>query len=171
MLKSAEFWHWFFSIVGPSTFLGAILFFILSVWRDHRRWVADNKKGEWRQMLDELQACMEQMAFVFKQTVSFQESSYPEIGMSKGYRILHDRIFIADAVRKYSLEDKWTDLCAYVQRKDVPREPNEQGNLPTATGFNIKTQTLKGELVDCARRDLNLDSSLFRWWNRLRTWK
>jgi len=170
MFKSPEFWKWFFSILGPSTFIGAILFFFLSAWRDHWRWAADNKKSEWRQLIDCLRDGISGMALGFESVVrpidEHEPMNNPETAYGEGIHLLRDRIFIAGAIRKYKIESKWTELAQYIEMAHAPRDPHQRGAL-TRTGYFIKANAFQEELVNIARRDLGLDSRIKLLWSRL----
>jgi hypothetical protein len=164
-----EFWKWFFSVLGPSTFIGAILFFFLSSWRDRQRWAADNKKNEWRELIDRLQVGLAAMACKFDpiRTGDARDlMSDPDNAFGAGVRLLRDRIFIAEAIRKYKIEEKWTTVATYAESADAPREPHQRG-APTRTGYALKATAFHDDLVNVARLDLKLTSRFRLWWIRV----
>jgi hypothetical protein len=126
--------------------------------RERLRWISDNKKAEWRELIDELDKSLIAMGHAFS-TVNVVSASDPwndpMAGIGKGNRIIHDRIFIADALKKHGVLAKWEELVRYTSDASNPREPSQQGE-PTPVGFSLKANAFQDELLRIARKDLGL---------------
>lgn len=132
--------------------------------REHRRWVLDNKKLEWRELIDEMQVCFNRMVYAFQDfnvISGADDSNDPEAGMRKGYRILRNRIFIADAIAEHKIMEQWQELLAYVHSARMPREPRQQG-APTHVGYNERAGALQDRLMEVARLDIEVATNR-RW--------
>jgi len=129
----------------------------LSFSREHRRWVLDNKKLEWRELIDEIHACFERMACGFQNfnVISpTDDSNDPDAGVRRGFRILRNRIFIAPAIAQHRLMEQWQELVAYMHSARQPREPQQHGEMPTYVGFNQRAAAFEDKLMEVVRLDL-----------------
>jgi hypothetical protein len=123
--------------------------------REHKRWVLDNKKQEWRELVDTMHECMDRMA---KDLSSGAEASFHQ-----GYRILRNRIFIADAIAHEQIMKEWKRLVDYALTAQVPRDPSTHRGPtggPTPVGFNNLAAPFEDKLMGLARHDLRLPRSL-----------
>src|SRR6266478_5686958 len=74
-------------------------------------------------------------------------------GLGIGSRVMNNRIFIADVLKKSGIAQKWQDMMAYVCSSDSPRDANQQGGLPTLNGYISKVNAFQDELIRVARED------------------
>ena len=115
--------------------------------RDQKRWILDNKKQEWRELVDTMHECFDRMA---------DFSSEANESIQEGYRILRNRIFIADVISKERIMESWQKLVEYSQSAQLPRESHTAGGVPTPVGFNLLACPLEDKLMELVRRDLSL---------------
>jgi hypothetical protein len=145
--------------------LGAILSYLFGSHLQHRRWILDNKMREWRELIDELHACLERMGFAFLQINVLSQTddrNDPEAGIRRGYIALRGRLFIAEAIERRQIIDKWAEIVKYVCGARSPRDDSQRGG-PTETGFEQKASALEDELMQIARDDLKITSTYIRW--------
>ena len=84
------------------------------------------------------------------------ESNDYQAGIRRGNRVLRDRIFIAESVKKYRLIEKWDELVLYAHSGRAPRDRWERG-CPTMGGFDKKARAFLDEkLMEIAREDMGV---------------
>ena len=151
-------WQTVLSIIGVSSLIGTLLGNFLSHRRDRSHWISDNKKAEWRELIMQLDQSMTVMAnaFSFVGVMDSDNSNSPHFGMQTGFRTIEDRIFIADAVKKFEIAQKWEQLCKYVGSASDPAHSTSQRGSATHTGFNLLARTFRESVLDSARKDLDL---------------
>ncbi|MGB6829935.1 MAG: hypothetical protein WBE41_17940 [Terracidiphilus sp.] len=115
--------------------------------REHKRCVLDNKKQEWRELVDTMHECMDRMAKDL--------SSGAEASIHQGYRILRNRIFIADVVTHEQITKGWKSLVDYALTAQLPPDPSAHGGQ-TLVGFNNLAAPFEDKLMELARHDLLL---------------
>ncbi len=96
------------------------------------RWINDNKKSEWRELIDQLDKSIAAMRYAFSNSsviVANDPSHDPGIGIFNGNRAIQDKIFILEALRKNGLIEEWTKLVNYISEIGNPREPSQRGGL------------------------------------------
>ena len=149
-------WQTVLSILGFSSLIASVLAHWLSSRRERLRWVGENKKAEWRELIDQLDQSLTAMgyAFVTVNVVSPDGSNDPQEGITKGNRVIRDRIFIADAVRKYGVLESWEELVKYTSEASITRSPSQHGaNL---VGWLARVNRFQEGTLQAARKDLGL---------------
>lgn len=109
------------SLVGPlaGVLVGA---WLARSW-DRRKWVNDNRKGEYRELVTELTTAA--MALVSKYQVGPDFMSDADLQATadsylEALRIIQDRIFIAHELEKMSVFDRWGESVKILTKnKDV----------------------------------------------------
>ena len=155
-------WRFVLNLSLVASLVTAFLTWWLTSLREHRRWVLDNKKLEWRELIDKLHACMCNMVYAFHQeTRTFERGGEGDVdfAIQSGFRVIHDRIFIADAIQQHLVLIQWKELAAYVTTAGCPREPEQHG-APTTTGFETLGSAFENKLLATAREDLRLGKAL-----------
>ena len=150
-------WQFVLNVVGISSLLTAILTWWLTSRREHRRWILDNKKLEWRELIDTLHSCLYNMGYAFQMVSVFKpgEEGDVQFAVQKGFRTIRDRIFTADAVERHQVLEQWKELVAYINAATSPREPGQRG-APTIMEFNARGAAFEDKLLLMAREDLKL---------------
>jgi|SRR5580704_9719709 hypothetical protein len=152
--------HWITiaGVFGLGAVVGNVVsHFLTSRWQ-HQVWIKDNKKSEWRELLDAVNKSMEGMQPAFEQRPDLASKS-----IQIGSNVMMDRIFIAGVLKKSGILDKWWGLVAYVSSVDSPRDPNQQGGLPTKVGYLARSNAFRGEIIRVSRQDLGIDSKRARY--------
>lgn len=150
-------WQTVLSIVGFSSLIATVLAHWLSSRVERLKWISESKKSEWRELIDRLDESLTAMSYAFLaiNVLSPDGSNNPSAGISKGNRVLNDRIFIAGAIKKYGVKEKWAELVRYASAAHDPRDFTEHGG-PTAVGFDIKAREFQEEVLRIVRKDLDL---------------
>ena len=153
MIESPAVWHTIFNVIGFSSLLAAILSYFLTARFQRRNWISDNRKLEWRQLIDELYECMQMMGLAFRWRGMLED---PEIdqahvkiarGVVRGSQLIGNRLFIDDTLREHKIAEKWNALANMTKRP---------GDDLAAAGraFIDAFGELHDEIVGLARKDL-----------------
>jgi uncharacterized protein YneF (UPF0154 family) len=159
MLQSPQTFSWvsLVSALGVGTIIGNWLSFR---WQ-RRAWINDNKKAEWRELIDHVSRSLEGMAVAFDPPLLRELSKASEIttayvdAMLIGERVMQDRIFVAEAVKNKGVVEKWDELKRYVSSVDDLPDA-KRTDVPTRTGYGTRAKAFHDELVRVAREDLGL---------------
>src|SRR6267378_6762857 len=110
---------WWVTAAG-SFGIGGLVGNLISSWlasrSQKRNWEKDNKKQEWRELIDVLrEAFRVMMAHRYKSYVdgmitTAEDVHYREEAIRKGYVAIGDRIFIVKKVRDSRISDQWDAL-------------------------------------------------------------
>jgi hypothetical protein len=118
------------------------------------------RSDEWRELTNELHEAFGQIGYAFIPinvlTPGHEENDY-EAGIRRGYRVIRNRLFIADALTREKISEKYQGLVDYARsaRTAKPYQPD----CPTMRGFDLKTSAFEDELMEIARRDIGQPSS------------
>jgi hypothetical protein len=115
------------------------------------------RSGEWRELTRELHEAFVQIGYAFiplnAVTPGHEENDY-EAGIRRGYRVIRNRLFIADTLKREKVLEKYDEVVKYAISARSPRERNQRG-CPTMNGFDMKTGALEDELMEIARKDIS----------------
>ena len=96
--------------------VGAGLTYLFSRSKEHEQWLRDNRKEEYRELLS---AISEAFLIVHKYGSGpfgpLENQGIVESVKHKSFRILHDRIFIADELKKADIRSKWIHILNSTQ--------------------------------------------------------
>jgi hypothetical protein len=155
----------FAGIFGIGSIAGSLITQYVLTKQRHREWVKDNKKLEWRELIDKMDTCLSRTQGAFKHPLAERLTNpfnyMATLGIGSG--VMNDRIFIAETLKKSGITQKWRDISAYVCASDLPRDENQQGAAPTLNGYIIKVNAFQDELIRVAREDLALGSGKTGW--------
>lgn len=164
--QAIPMWQTIVALLGLGSWGATWLAYRLNSRLDRRKWIDDNKKKEWRELIVELDGSLEQMSYAFQpvNVVSATESrNNPLAGIQRGNRVMTDRIFIASALRKNGLPDKWKELKQYTNAASNPSSwsvgeslmvPSTENH--TLVGFNMKASSFRDEILRVAKEDLGI---------------
>jgi hypothetical protein len=132
--QSIPMWQTIVGLLGLGSLIATGLTHYLNSRSDRKKWIDDNKKLEWRALITELDESLGQMSFVFHPAnviSAGDDSNNPMAGVIRGNRAIHGRIFIASALKKHGLLDRWLELTQYANlATDPPSErPTERATL------------------------------------------
>jgi hypothetical protein len=140
-----------------SAFVGAAINTWFTSRREHKRWLFDQKRIEYRELLDGLHECMENMSGAFLKVNVTKPQNLPDVAIARGNILIHSRIFVWPALEKFGIEKRWEELATYVIQTEVPRDPAQRG-CPTLTSFQLKCSAFEDQLNKFVRKDLGIES-------------
>lgn len=154
------------SIAG-SFGIGTLFGNLISLWftsnLQRKNWIKDNKKQEWRELIDVLREALRVMMAHryenYDDNITTGEEAgegahYRQEAIRKGYVAIGDRIFIVKKVRDSALFERWVELG---------KEYEEAGDASIPEGLNRYTTFVKhshkfqDDLIQFSREDLGLD--------------
>jgi hypothetical protein len=163
MQSSQPYWVTLATVFGLGAIVGNLVAFLLNSFAQHRSWTNDNKKAEWRELIDKLNESLSKMASAFLpgtvRVAGFDENSY-QTGIREGRWIIESRIFIAESLRKEKVLERFDELARYVVSTDLPRDPTKQIG-PSAIEYDRRAVHFREEIIRLARKDLEFR---IRWW-------
>ena len=120
----------------------------------------NQRYSEWRELIHELHESFQQIGYAFLPlnviAPGIETNDY-QAGIHRGYRVLRNRILIADLLKNAGMMDKFQKIVEYAVSTDTPRDPLQRG-CPTMTGFDIMASKFEDELMELARKDSGLAS-------------
>jgi len=137
--------------------LGAIVNSVFTSRREHTRWLFDQKRMEYRELLDGLHECMENMSGAFLSVNVTKPQNLPDVAVARGYILIRSQIFIGPALEEFGIEKRWEELEACVTEAETPRS-STQRSRPTEASFLLKCDTFENELNNFIRKDLGIKS-------------
>lgn len=145
--------------LGVGTVLGTLLSYFLTSRLQRRDWIYDNRKLEWRELIDELHSCMQLMgaAFRWKGSVGSLEDRAAERtqisrAIVRGSQVIRNRIFIADVLTKHGIADRWNKLSEMTNTSGADLQAKARVFLDEFAG-------LENEVLNLARRDLRIHAA------------
>jgi hypothetical protein len=156
--QSIPMWQTVVGLLGLGSLIATGLSHWLSTRAEREKWINDNKKLEWRELIDELDGSLEQMSYTFHQAnvvAAGDDRNSPMAGVIRGNRAIHGRIFIAGALKEHGLVERWRDLTEYANLGTFPPLARPVAN-PTLFGFNSKAVDFRDDLLRIAQEDLGI---------------
>lgn len=143
---------------GIGGLFGAAVTHWLTMRREHMAWVRDNKKLEWREMIDSLREALRVMAWRYDDEMPWparpgDQQRYREETIRKGEVIIRDRIFISGKLRQSGIFDNWVELVRECAEADVSFSARPK----TYPLFEKKAHSFQDDLIRAAREDLGVD--------------
>jgi hypothetical protein len=143
---------------GIGSFVGSVITQYFAHRQQRKNWISDNKKLEWRELIDALREAIRVMAFRFDIEMPFNvvtgaEQRYNEEAKRRGETIIRDRIFIATKVHNSGLFDQWVELVKDCEEADVSFRERPK----TLSGFIARAHAFQRELIRVSREDLGID--------------
>ena len=150
-----------FSVVSLIVGLvGVFLGQMLSRANEHYRWRLDQKKAEYRELVDLL---YDAVTVVEKERPGLELPANTQIldnTIQKLARAFEDRIFIARPLRKSGANEQWLDMKRMIYYDPELHNTTPQNLHYSKTGLWLKEGQLRTTLIDLANRDI----VAFRWW-------
>jgi hypothetical protein len=137
--------------------LGAAVNSLFSSRREHRRWLLDQKRMEYKELLDGLRECMDNMSGAFLSVNVTKPQNLPDVAIARGNTLIQGRIFVGPALEKFGIQKRWDELAAHIIEAETPRAPNQRG-CPTLTSFGLKCNAFENDLNNFVRKDLAVKS-------------
>ncbi len=148
---------------GVGGFVGNLVSSWLTSRSQKRNWEKDNKKQEWRELIDALREALRVM--MEHHYVNYSDADtltpaedvrYREEAIRKGYVALGDRIFIVKKLRDSGLSGMWDALNDEYRKLDA-RHPSFPEGLNRFNSFVKQTHKFQDDLIQFSREDLGLD--------------
>src|SRR5713226_4740590 len=145
---------------GVGGFVGNLVSSWLTSRSQKRNWEKDNKKQEWRELIDALREALRVMMehhyvnYSDADTLTPSEDvRYREEAIRKGYVAIGDRIFIVKKVRASGISDRWDALRDEYEKVDssIPE------GLNRFNSFVKHSHKFQDDLIRLSREDLGLD--------------
>lgn len=130
----------------------------LSARKEHKAWVRDNKKLEWRELIDALREAIRVMAWHYDDKMpdavkAPDQQRYREETIRKAEVMIRSRIFISKKLNESGLFNRWTELVKECEEADV----SFLARPKTYPLFEKKAHSFQADLVCISRADLGLD--------------
>lgn len=149
-----------------SALLGVTAGAVLSAFFYHREWINNQKKQEYRQVLDQLYETISAVELA-RPSSRFPEDPQP---LSRAYlplaRIFEDRIFITQTAKNSGAYDDWLAL-----KKVILYEPQLDLETPPELRYSFnnlrdREDALRRKILKCAKDDI----VRFRPWSSCALW-
>ena len=145
---------------GVGTFVGNLISFWLTSNLQRKNWVKDNKKQEWRELIDAMREALrvmmehhyENFANVDDMTPDVPDVYYRQEAIRKGYVAIGDRIFIVKKVRDNKLFDQWVSLNNEYEKVGA----SKPDGLSRYNSFVKQAHKFQDDLIRFSREDLGL---------------
>ncbi len=158
LIAQIPWWVTIAGSFGVGTFVGNLISFWLTSNLQRKNWIKDNKKQEWRELIDALREALRVMmahryeSYADNMTPA-EDVRYREEAIRKGYVAIGDRIFIVKKVRDCGLSDQWDALSNEYEKVDasIPE------GLNRFNSFVKHSRKFQNDLIQFSREDLGLD--------------
>lgn len=156
-------WKWWVSALAP--WIGPLLSGVVSIyvaWRvfrwqgekEHNSWVRDQKKAEYRELVDLL---YDSITVVDRERPGLALPKDPQLldnAIQRFARVFEDRIFIAKRLRESGANEQWLEM-----KKMIYYDPDLYAETPQSlhyskTGLWLKETELRNKLVELANTDI-----------------
>jgi hypothetical protein len=129
------------TIIGLSSLIATLVGHWLSSVREHRRWVYENKRLEWRELVDRFHTILHNIHY-------YRSGVRADIleDLNEGMLLLQNRLFIADTLERWKVTKEWGHLIQNTMEPKGVHTPFEI--IHDSTEF-------EGFLLQIARLDLN----------------
>lgn len=139
--------------LGIGSFVGTLVSLWFTARQQHKNWVKDNKKAEYRELLDVL---FQSISVVDANRPNLKDFNRPPVneamlGLS---RMFADRIFISNALKESKADEDFEHLRAVVFY-----DPELQNHTPTELRFTLnnlhdREDKLRGKILELAKNDI-----------------
>ena len=167
-----SWWVTIASIAG-SFGVGAVVGNLVSFWLQRKTWENDNKKQEWRELIDALREALRVMMehryadytddmtlpegiTRVEENMPAKDDRYRQAAIRKAYVAIGDRIFIVKKVRDNELFEKWVALDNDYGKLGAGTPSIPEG-LNRLNSFVTQAHKFQDDLIRFSREDLGLD--------------
>ena len=153
MKTLGELWNLFGPLIG---FLGVLVGAWATGRWHHTHWVLENKKQEWRELIDALVECAREISKSKRAKPEQPEYSQLFPAQLKGSVFIQNRIFIAKVVERNSIKDDWNELLRISDL--LTTQERTAGNEPIFldSNFRMRFAEFHRKLVSVAQKDLGI---------------
>lgn len=143
------------AIIGiAGTVIGLFIGHFLTSAREHQRWLADQKKAEYRELIDLL---YDTITVVIEQRPGLMRPTDPTImdaAVKKLARLFEDRIFIAKRLRESGAHDQWLDIKKMIHYEADLHDVTDRKLHYSVIGLQLNEDSLRMKLVELANEDI-----------------
>jgi hypothetical protein len=143
------------ALIGiAGTVIGLFIGHFLASAREHQKWLADQKKAEYRDLIDLLYdtitVVIEQRPGLIRPT----DSTILDTAVKKLARMFEDRIFIAKKLRASGARNQWLEMKMMIQYDAELHDVTDKKLHYSVTGLWLSEDRLRIKLVELANEDL-----------------
>ena len=151
-------WVTIIGLLEVASFVSTVISLFASAHLQHKNWVKDNKKEEWRELIDTLREAIRVMASHYDDEMPWsvrtgEEERYREEAKRKGEVVIRNRIFISKKMHDSGLFGQWIELSKECEEADVSSSERPK----TYPSFQTKAHKFQNELIRVSREDLGID--------------
>jgi hypothetical protein len=143
------------AIIGiVATAVGLLLGHFLTAAREHQKWLADQKKAEYRELID---ALYDTITIVTEQRPGLHHPLDPTIlgvAVKRLARLFEDRIFIAKPLRESGARSQWLAMKAMIHYDAELHDVTATDLHYSVVGLWLREDALRMKLVEIANRDM-----------------
>ena len=146
-------WITILSALGLGSFIGTVLSLWFTARQQHKHWVNDNKKSEYRELLDGLYDAVTVVSDN-RPNLSTVNPGPINDAVKKLSRMFEDRIFIADSLRNSNAKQDWYDM-----KKVIYYDPSLQSETPkefwySAYNLHEREDKLRVKILERAKNEI-----------------
>ena len=135
------------AVIGVSSLIATAAGHWFSKSREYERWGYENRKQEWRELIDQLHEILNRMRHYHS---GLRKDILEDIG--EGMRILTSRLFISEKLEEHEIGKKWGELIGNTFGLDESEGVTHAEFLARSIGF-------ENELISIAQSDLKFKRS------------
>src|SRR4029077_15592319 len=139
------------AIIGiAGTVIGLFIGHFLAAAREHQKWLADQKKAEYRELIDLL---YDTITGVIEQRPGLVRPTNPTIldtAVKKLARMFEDRIFIARRLRESGTYEQWIDMKKMIHYEPELHDVTDRNLHYSTIGLQLNEDRLRAKLVELA---------------------
>jgi hypothetical protein len=146
-------WVTILGTLGIGSFIGSAVSLWFTARQQHRNWVNDSRKAEYRELLDVLYETVTAIS-ANRPNLSSVNSEPVNEAVMKLARAFEDRMFIREALRKSGAYEDWLNI-----KKVIQYEPELQNLTPqefrySTSNLHQREDNLRKKILDVAHRDI-----------------
>jgi hypothetical protein len=158
-------WMTLAGVFGLGAVIGSFVSHALTTRWQHRVWINDNKKAEWRELIDVLRESIRVMAFRYDREMPWAVSAPEELRYNaeasrKGEIVIRDRIFISDTLQRSGVFQRWADRVKEWEEADVSFKERPK----TLRHFIAIAHKFQDDLIRISREDLGIERPWYKFW-------
>lgn len=146
-------WVTIVGTLGLGSFIGTVVSLWFTARQQHKNWVNDSKKAEYRELLD---ALYEAVTIVSENRPSLSSVNSVPVNQAvmKLARVFEDRIFIADKLRKSGAVQDWLNMKSVIfYDAELESETPKEFKYSTRN-LQEREDNLRKKILDEAHKDI-----------------